>query len=261
MKRWFQRLIALALLTLLPNQAFAVCANPAGAEGELIYNSTHKVLQFCNGTLWIATGGQITEVDPKVGTLTATKWCTANAGGTAIDCTEDEPMPNLSCADQESPKFEGGAWVCAEITDFPAPPICIGASAALQWDGTSWDCVTVVGGSGGGPTIVNGDHTQQECIDAGGTINTSDFGGDIVCLFSGTTCPSGWTSYGQWYRTSKTCTGNTSCLPATGRDCTLPAGWVTSIGARSCTYKPSYPTCNGSCSQASGVGVTTVACY
>jgi hypothetical protein len=31
------------------------------------------------------------EADPQVGTLTATKWCAANAGGTAIDCTQDAP--------------------------------------------------------------------------------------------------------------------------------------------------------------------------
>jgi hypothetical protein len=82
---------ALFVFIALPSKAYAVCSGPAGAEGELMYNSTHKIVQFCNGTLWIATGGQITEVDPKVGTLTATKWCTANAGGTAIDCTEDDP--------------------------------------------------------------------------------------------------------------------------------------------------------------------------
>jgi hypothetical protein len=31
------------------------------------------------------------EDDPQVGSLTASKWCAANAGGTAIDCTQDAP--------------------------------------------------------------------------------------------------------------------------------------------------------------------------
>jgi len=185
------------------------------------------------------------------------QWQSATGGGSSGTDT----LAALQCAEQESLRFESGAWVCAENNAFPDPPICTGSSAALQWDGTNWSCATVVAGSGGGPTIVNGDHTQQECIDAGGTINMSDFGGDILCLFSGATCPSGWTSYGKWYRTSKSCAGNTSCFPASGRDCTLPAGWVTTTASRSCTYKPSYPTCNGSCTQASGVGVTTAACY
>lgn len=90
MRTWIF-IAALFVFIALPSKAYAVCSGPAGAEGELIYNSTHKIVQFCNGTLWIATGGQITEADPKVGTLTATKWCVANAGGTAIDCTEDNP--------------------------------------------------------------------------------------------------------------------------------------------------------------------------
>lgn len=32
------------------------------------------------------------EADPQVGTLTTTKWCVTNAGGTAIDCTANAPM-------------------------------------------------------------------------------------------------------------------------------------------------------------------------
>jgi hypothetical protein len=31
------------------------------------------------------------ESDPQVGTLTASKWCTSNAGGTAVDCTQTAP--------------------------------------------------------------------------------------------------------------------------------------------------------------------------
>lgn len=32
-----------------------------------------------------------TETDPQVNTLTGSKWCVSNAGGTAIDCTENAP--------------------------------------------------------------------------------------------------------------------------------------------------------------------------
>lgn len=188
--------------------------------------------------------------------------CDGNVWQSATGSGGTDTLASLQCADQESLRFESGAWVCTENKALPDPPICTGSSAALQWDGTNWSCATVVGGGGGGPTIVNGDHTQQECIDAGGTINMSDFGGDILCLFSGTTCPSGWTSYGKWYRTAKTCTGNSVC--STTISCTLPGGWVASNGARSCTYRDGsmYQMCtNKSCSQAANVGVTTAACY
>lgn len=41
------------LLFLLPVSAHA-CSNPTGVEAEIIYNTDHKVMQFCNGTNWIS---------------------------------------------------------------------------------------------------------------------------------------------------------------------------------------------------------------
>ncbi|AWI85538.1 hypothetical protein CEW88_17580 [Alloyangia pacifica] len=32
------------------------CANPYGMEGDVMYNTTHSVLQFCDGARWIAIG-------------------------------------------------------------------------------------------------------------------------------------------------------------------------------------------------------------
>ena len=37
---------------------YAACTNPAGEEGQVVYNSTHKVMQFCDGTNWQAMGCQ-----------------------------------------------------------------------------------------------------------------------------------------------------------------------------------------------------------
>jgi hypothetical protein len=41
---------------------FAACTNPAKAEGVIIYNSDHKVAQFCNGTDWIGIAGGATSI-------------------------------------------------------------------------------------------------------------------------------------------------------------------------------------------------------
>lgn len=46
---------------------------------------------FADGT----DDGITSESDPQVGTLTASKWCAANAGGTAIDCTQNAPSTGL----------------------------------------------------------------------------------------------------------------------------------------------------------------------
>jgi hypothetical protein len=40
----------------LPLASWAACTNPSGIEGEQIYNSTYKTMQFCNGTDWINMG-------------------------------------------------------------------------------------------------------------------------------------------------------------------------------------------------------------
>lgn len=41
--------------------ALAACTKPdgVGVEGELLYNSTYKVMQFCNGTDWVAMAGGV----------------------------------------------------------------------------------------------------------------------------------------------------------------------------------------------------------
>jgi long-tail fiber proximal subunit len=113
-----------------PSSAFGACANPVGVEAEQIYNRDYKVMQYCDGTTWwsmkpggasilgglsdtnipspadndvlsydSATGKWVAgtpgigvETDPQVNTLTGSKWCASNAGGTAIDCTQNAPV-------------------------------------------------------------------------------------------------------------------------------------------------------------------------
>lgn len=45
-------LIALCVFVLIPASAFA-CSSPAGTEGEMYYNQSAKVMQYCDGTDWI----------------------------------------------------------------------------------------------------------------------------------------------------------------------------------------------------------------
>lgn len=54
----------------------------------MMYNADYAVMQFCDGVSWIsmAASGALTELDPKIGTLTANNFCTSNAGGTVIVC-------------------------------------------------------------------------------------------------------------------------------------------------------------------------------
>lgn len=89
MSRISLQIIVATFVVFVAGTASAACTLPTGVEGETLYNTDYATMQFCDGTNWIsmAASGSITaEVDPQVGTLTATKWCKANAGATAIDC-------------------------------------------------------------------------------------------------------------------------------------------------------------------------------
>lgn len=77
------------LFASVASPAFADCTSPAGLKGEIVYNDDYDTMQFCDNSNWVSmsASGTAVESDPQVDTLTASKWCKANAGGTAIDCT------------------------------------------------------------------------------------------------------------------------------------------------------------------------------
>jgi hypothetical protein len=82
-------LLASAMAT-MPSTLRAACTNPAGIEGEQIYNTDYAVMQFCDNTNWIsmaASGSATAEIDPKVGALINGNFCKSNAGGTQIVCS------------------------------------------------------------------------------------------------------------------------------------------------------------------------------
>ena len=47
-------LMGIAAFLLMPLPAYAVCLNPSGVEGDLIYNSDNLVAQYCDDTNWVA---------------------------------------------------------------------------------------------------------------------------------------------------------------------------------------------------------------
>jgi trimeric autotransporter adhesin len=62
--------IALFSLSILPNASFAAnCSSPTKAEGTLIYNSDRHILQYCNGTSWVAVKPTGSFYSPTVLTL------------------------------------------------------------------------------------------------------------------------------------------------------------------------------------------------
>jgi len=89
------RVLLTLLLWSFAAPAYAVCAFPDGVEGEMVYNTTHKVAQFCNGTHWISMApGSAPTNDPRIGMLANGKWCTSD--GASVNCTQDAPEAGLA---------------------------------------------------------------------------------------------------------------------------------------------------------------------
>lgn len=45
------------LIVLLTSHAYAACTAPPAEAGVMIFNTDHKVMQYCNGDIWVAMGG------------------------------------------------------------------------------------------------------------------------------------------------------------------------------------------------------------
>lgn len=80
-------LFAAALAVLLPATAQAACSNPAGNEGDLVYNQGWRIAQFCDGTNWQAA---MKAAAPRTGD------CTDPVRGEgAIIYNEDDNVPQV----------------------------------------------------------------------------------------------------------------------------------------------------------------------
>src|SRR5690606_2659750 len=47
--------ILLSSIIYHPSSAHAVCTNPAGVGGDLLYNARHQNMQYCNDIAWTPT--------------------------------------------------------------------------------------------------------------------------------------------------------------------------------------------------------------
>ena len=110
----------------------------------------------------------VSETDPEVGTLTASKWCAANAGGTAIDCTQSAPgLP--TCSEGEGLVYTSGAWACQQ----PSPTFDF-TDVVEQTINTqvSSNIVLLAGFSGSVSVSVTGDGSPQWRSCSTGTCGT-----------------------------------------------------------------------------------------
>lgn len=104
--------------------------NLDGLTDVVITTPTANQALVYNGAAWVNAALSLTESDPKVGALTGSKWCAANAGGIAIVCNQDAPTAGASSS---------GAVGYVQISDGAGGFTTSGATAGQQlfWDNTN----------------------------------------------------------------------------------------------------------------------------
>ena len=186
----FLRLLAaVAGALLLPASAFAACTVPAGIAGDIMYNSTYNVLQFCNGTSWINAGSSNAS---GIGTLTSGDFCTTD--GTNINCTTASPLPAAS----------GGTGVANSNT------ITLGGNVstagAFTTSGANALTLTTTGATNvtlptSGTLVTTGVTTLSSLVSIG-TITTGVWNGTGIAVPYGGTGAATFTSNGVLYGNS-----------------------------------------------------------
>jgi len=133
---------------LFSTHAWAACTNPAGVEGELVYNDDHNLMQYCDDVSWIGLGNS--DVTTSLDNLTDTNVTPTDGQVLTWDNANSEwiAAANAGVAWQ----VPDDAAVCAAGTDGTIRynsnklQLCI--------DGTGW--VDVGGGAAGGLWTASG---------------------------------------------------------------------------------------------------------
>jgi hypothetical protein len=137
-------------------QAFAACSSPAGVAGDIIYNGTYNVLQYCNSTNWVNAGA----LGAMGGSMVVGDFCTA-ISGSVVSCATGYSGTGsvvLSASPTVTGTLAGAAATfsgnVAGATSTWTGTVAIGtttANGALNVNGT----VTATGFSGSGASLTS----------------------------------------------------------------------------------------------------------
>ncbi len=177
-------IIFFVLATLMTTTAHAACISPPGEAGDQIYNSTHNVMQYCNGTHWIAMGSGGAD---DLGDHTATETLkmegfgiTGLAAPTGNDSAATKayvdglvsgaanPLAGLSCEEGDVLQWTSGAWACGEgggggTTE---PPATGGTCSSYTWSpkAVGYKSFVAVAASSDGSTILAAESSTAKLL-------------------------------------------------------------------------------------------------
>lgn len=171
------------LLLAFPSTVWAACTSPAGVEGEVVYNASESVPQYCDGTNWIGMGAP-------------------GSGGAGAGCSQPNGVAGVIIYnyDHHVPQFcNDGQWVaigpmpgaggsgCLNPSGPPGMMIYNTDAQYMQYcDGTDWIALR-----GYHSTVVNICDTPDPfdfTDDPAAPLNTVDYPSDITQVTGGFTC-------------------------------------------------------------------------
>ncbi|MBI1290188.1 hypothetical protein GC173_02945 [bacterium] len=141
-------------LTMTSGVAWADCVGPSAKAGQQMFNGTYSVMQYCNGTDWIAMGGGGIDT---LKTLSCSSGQIAKWDEDSWECATDDigsggygdTLAGLSCSSGQVVKWNGSIWACAVDTDTNTlASLSCSSGQVTKWNGSAWTCATDDTGSG-----------------------------------------------------------------------------------------------------------------
>lgn len=130
------------LMTAMIGTAAATCASPAGEAGSIIFNTTVKTMQYCNGTDWINAGAVIANA-PQTGCVRPTgvagEVIYASDQGMVQFCN-GQSWINTACAAKRKPNGPGCGGEVAGTIRYNSTHNELQFCDSTDWVAMGWAC-------------------------------------------------------------------------------------------------------------------------
>ena len=133
---------AVLLMTAMIGTAVAACTNPAGEAGHVIFNTTVKTMQYCNGADWINAGAVIANA-PQTGCVSPTgvagEVIYASDQGMVQFCN-GQSWINTACAAKRKPNGPGCGGEVAGTIRYNSTHNELQFCDSTDWVAMGWAC-------------------------------------------------------------------------------------------------------------------------
>ncbi|TKW60811.1 MAG: hypothetical protein DI628_07940 [Blastochloris viridis] len=135
-----------------PVAVWAACTSPAGNAGAVIFSTTAKTMQYCNGTNWVNTGASVPAATQS--------GCTNPTGAPGaviyakprgvVQFCNGQDWVDTSCAADRSPNGSGCGGKAPGTIQYSSTANELQFCDSTNWVAMGWGCAGSSGGSSGG---------------------------------------------------------------------------------------------------------------